>query len=114
MSKNKYVKFRVSEDELDNLFTNAAINNLSLSEYIRLRMNLPLKKDYRLLLFHISRIGNNINQLAKAMNIAQKIAKLEKSQLQTALTRLLCIQAELEQLRIDFKAGELNNVNQGK
>lgn len=111
--KNKYVKFRVTEDELEELLNQAAISDLSLSEYVRVQMKLPSKRDYRLLLFHISRIGNNINQLAKAMNVAHKIAKLEQSQLQTALTRLLCIQAELEQLRIDFKNGDLD-AYQGK
>lgn len=111
MSKSKYVKFRVSEDELSMLSENATNLGLSLSEYIRVLMKLPTKRDYRRLLFNISRIGNNLNQLAKAMNIAHKISKLDKPQLQTALTRLLCIQAELENLRIDFKTGELNNAN---
>lgn len=112
MNIRKTIRFK--PEQYEELESKALELNMTTSEYIRLRLGFPSKRDYRLLLFHISRIGNNINQLAKAMNIAQKIAKLEKSQLQTALTRLLCIQAELEQLRIDFKAGELSNVNQGK
>lgn len=107
-AKNKYAKFRVSEEELAKLISDAAQSGLpSLSEYLRTKIDLPSKRDYRLLLFHISRIGNNINQLARTMNILHKKGKLDNSQLSNALTRLLCIQSELENIRIDFKNNEL-------
>lgn len=107
-SKSKYAKFRVSEEELAKLISDAAQSGLpSLSEYLRTKIDLPSKRDYRLLLFHISRIGNNINQLARTMNILHKKGKLDNSQLSTAFTRLLCIQSELENIRIDFKNNEL-------
>lgn len=107
-AKNKYAKFRVSEEELAKLISDAAQSGLpSLSEYLRTKIDLPSKRDYRLLLFHISRIGNNINQLARTMNILHKKGKLDNSQLSTAFTRLLCIQSELENIRIDFKNNDL-------
>lgn len=99
---------RFKPEQFQEIELKAAEMEMTPSEYIRLRLGFPSKRDYRMLLFHISRIGNNINQLAKAMNIARKISKLDDTQLNTALTRLLCIQAELESLRIDFKSGELD------
>lgn len=104
---------RFKPEQYQELESKAREMDMTTSEYIRFRLGFPSKRDYRMLLFQISRIGNNINQLAKVMNTANKMAKLDNSQLTTAITRLLCIQAELENLRIDFKKGEFD-VNTSK
>lgn len=106
MTIKKSIKF--TDDQYEILEKEALELDLSFSEYIRYKLGFPLKRDYREFLFHMARIGNNVNQLAKAMNVARKIAKIDNTAFKTALFRLLAIQAELENLRIDFKAGELN------
>lgn len=113
MTKNKYIKFRVTEDEFTSLMNEAKLNDMSLSDTVRYKLTLPIKRDRQQLIFHVARIGNNVNQLARAMNTALKIQKLTRAEMQTALTRLLCVQAELKNLRIDFWEGELGNVNKG-
>lgn len=105
------MKFRLSPEEHEQLIAESVEQDLSLSELVRYKMGFPLKRDYRQLLFHLSRIGNNANQLAKIMNVARKIKKIDNQQFKVAIFRLLAIQAELENLRIDFKKGELNDNN---
>lgn len=109
--KNKYVKFRLAEPEYFALATSAKNAEMSLSEFVRYRLGYPSKRDYRMLLFHISRIGNNLNQLAKSMNILCLSGSIPVNDLNRAFSRLLAIQAELENLRLEFKAGELKNAD---
>jgi hypothetical protein len=106
MTVKKSIKF--SDEQYSAIAINADKLNVNISEYIRYRLGVPLKRDYQQFLFHMSRIGNNINQLAKVMNVSRKIGKLDKQEFNIAITRLLAIQAELENLNFDFKAGEFN------
>lgn len=106
MTVKKSIRFNDEQYEL--IEAQAAAMNITVSEYIRHKLGAPLKRDYRQFLFHMARIGNNVNQLARAMNIARKIAKIDNHKFDIAITRLLAIEAELENLRIDFKKGELN------
>ncbi len=106
MSIKKSIKFSAEQYKL--MEQDALEMGLNMSEYVRYRMGFPLKRDYQQFLFHMCRIGNNVNQLAKAMNVARKIAKIDNNKFNIAISRLLAIQAELENLHLDFKAGELN------
>lgn len=86
----KQVKFNIKQNHHDFLSKKAIDKNLSLSEYIRQQLNIDLKDksivkksrakkhqqvlttDPRLL-YHLSSIGNNINQIAKKVNSSKDI-----------------------------------------
>ena len=71
MSKTEIVTFRLSPEEYDLLKTKTQNTELSQSDYIRKCLeNKPVVKVYqpRELLRQISRIGNNINQIARVAN----------------------------------------------
>jgi len=80
MTKDKRVTIRFTTDEYNKLNKNANDLNLTLSHYIRYKVlgnreKISSKCDKELL-YHINRIGNNLNQIAKHCNINKSIDKL--------------------------------------
>ncbi len=76
MKKTHSVTFRVEESEHDFIKFQADEIGMTVSEYIRKRMqDKPIVKVYqsRELLQQINAIGNNINQIAKYSNIIRGI-----------------------------------------
>ena len=73
--------FRVSRDEKEKLYANAEIYGVSPSEYLRAvavsgnAYDPKLGEDRQKLLEGISRIGNNINQIAKWANTNQSVSQ---------------------------------------
>lgn len=82
MSKNlKQIKVYFSEDDYQKIKDESASENISMAEYIRQKINLKIenpptpkkakmtyKKTNPDLLFLLSNIANNINQIAKKLN----------------------------------------------
>ena len=72
MSRNLWLKMRVSQDELERIQGTAKTAGMTVSDFIRHRV-----LDYRLrshgyereVIQHLARIGANLNQLARWANI---------------------------------------------
>ena len=68
----KFLKVGMSEDLYSNLQTNANSLDITLSKYCRevLKNGYIVKSnnDYSLILYHLNKIGNNINQIARFAN----------------------------------------------
>lgn len=80
MAKDKRVTIRFTEDEYKLLKQKADDLDITLSNYIRKkalgnREKVTTKCDKELL-YHINRISNNLNQVAKRCNINKTIDKL--------------------------------------
>ena len=73
--------FRISRDEKEKLYANAEIYGVSPSEYLRAvavsgnAYDPKLGEDRQKLLEGISRIGNNINQIARWANANQYVSQ---------------------------------------
>lgn len=85
MSKYKQVKINLTEEDHLELSEKAKDKNMTLAQYIRTELDVDLKEKPRTrvkktdskdsykkedpeLLYHLAKIGNNINQIAKAFN----------------------------------------------
>lgn len=69
--RNKQLNIRLTEEEYQKLMYNINKSKLSQSEYIRksiLRKDIIVIDGIKELLIEIKRIGNNLNQLTKAVN----------------------------------------------
>lgn len=68
----KFLKVGISEDLYNLLQSNANSLNITLSKYCReiLKNGYIVKSnnDYNLVLYHLNKIGNNINQIARYAN----------------------------------------------
>lgn len=84
MSKYKQVKVNLTPEHHQQLTDIALENNMTIAQYIRDNLNINLKEKPRIrkkrtdsaefnkadpqLIYHLSMIGNNINQIAKHLN----------------------------------------------
>ena len=89
MNKNKRVTIRLTQDEYKNFTKQADELAISLSEFIRLKLNninkIKIQKNknecYKRMLYEINRIGLNLNQIAKHCNSKKIVDKLVLEQL---------------------------------
>ena len=85
MNKNKRVTIRLTEDEYKNFTKQADELAISLSEFIRLKLNninkIKTSKCDKNLVYEINRIGLNLNQIAKYTNSRKIVDKLVLEQL---------------------------------
>lgn len=96
MAKDKRVTIRFSDDEYELLKQKADDFDITLSNYIRKKAlgnrERITNKCTKELLYHINRIGNNLNQIAKQCNINQSVDKLvlkELVEIERQLNKLL-------------------------
>lgn len=69
--KTERLNLRLSSDDKRNVAYHAKLMNISANEYIELcirRKRIVICEDFPDLIFHLSRIGNNINQIAAVAN----------------------------------------------
>ena len=88
----KQIKINIREDHHVSLYEKADAKNLTIAQYVREELNIDLKDKYirksarkkrkskisyvqvdPKLLYHLSCIGNNINQIAKNINTSNNI-----------------------------------------
>ncbi|PSM51436.1 putative mobilization protein MobC [Campylobacter blaseri] len=65
------ISIRLNDDEMDSLMLKANLSGFSISSYIRyiiLHSKPPIHKFDKAMIIELSRIGNNINQIAKYIN----------------------------------------------
>ncbi len=92
-SRNIQLKFWVDENENRKILEKASISKMKITRYLR---NAALKKEiiiYDLtsifeLSAQISRIGNNVNQIAKKLNQGGRISSSELSYLYSSLENI--------------------------
>ncbi|MGI6579109.1 MAG: plasmid mobilization protein [Saccharofermentanales bacterium] len=78
--RNIDIKFRLTEQELEELDNKVALSGLNREAYIRKVLAGAELKEVPSLEYHqfkreLSRIGNNLNQIARIANISQRINK---------------------------------------
>lgn len=108
VARAKFVKIRTTDDERDAWQKLAEDAGLSLADLIRQRLDQPvlqLPKSEKIqrftieadphLILQLSRVGNNLNQLARAVNKAG----LEPQDITTVLTFLSKISADITAIR---------------
>lgn len=79
MTRNIIIKFRVNENERDSIATQALEVGMTVSDFIRLRtLNSRLRKSsaHRDKIRELARIGANINQIARWVNVNKKHAEV--------------------------------------
>lgn len=85
MNKNSYFSFRVSEEEKKKIDKKIEKSKLRKSDFLRktvLEKEIIQVEGFKELAIELSRLGNNINQIAKAINLGkleevEEIKKLE-------------------------------------
>lgn len=92
MAKNIRKTLRFSEEEFDKIQLELDKSNISFSDFarsaiLRKKIKLPIEKE---LIYQISKIGNNLNQIARAVNGKEKIS---------VLTELVEIEKALKDLK---------------
>lgn len=92
MPKNIRKTLRFSRDEFATIQKNLELANINFSDFARSailkkKIKLPIEKE---LIYEINKIGNNLNQIAKAVNQKEKIS---------VLTQLIKIEKALKELR---------------
>jgi len=85
MSKVKYGKIRLTEAENKVLQDEAYALGITFSDLIRNKLGYPSKKQFQKYIFEMHKTGNNINQIAKALNTMLKIGKVDKSRVDVGL-----------------------------
>jgi len=101
--KDKQINIRMNEDILNTLIVKASAVNMNRSEYIiKAILDSDIKvdnsKDISMLLGSINKIGNNINQIAKSLNIANSSNKLDDINYNNILDNLTIIEYKLKDI----------------
>lgn len=91
MSKDIRKTIRFSEDEFQQIQQKLDLAEISFSDFARAsilkkKIKLPIERE---LVFELSRIGNNLNQIARACNQGER---------KSILTQLVAIEQELKRL----------------
>ena len=92
MAKDIRKTLRFSKQEFDKIQLELEKSNISFSDFARSailkkKIKLPIEKE---LIYQISKIGNNLNQIARAVNSKDRVA---------VLTELVEIEKQLKALR---------------
>ena len=105
--KDKQINIRMNEDILNTLIVKANAVNMNRSEYIiKCILDSDIKadnsKDISTLLGSINKIGNNINQIARNLNIANNSNKLDDINYNNILDKLTIIEYQLKNILKDI------------
>ncbi len=104
--KNKMLRIRLTDDEYNLLKEKADKAGKTMSEFVRdyiTRGKVNSKcKDLPSLILHLSKIGNNINQIARNLNIAKKEGYLAEQDYDLLLDELMQINNNLKAILNDY------------
>ena len=106
--KNKILTVRLSDELYNELTFKAKSLGISNSDYLRQSIkNKEIKhsnkKDISLLLGAVNKIGNNLNQIAYNLNIANKKNELNDYEYDNLLATLLLINENLKAIINEYK-----------
>lgn len=102
--KNYSVKVRMTEELFTELVIKSKSLNMTNSEYLRNTIcNTELnyktnEKDFGYLIGAINKIGNNINQIARNLNIARNEQSLNQADYEDLMNQLIIINSEIKSL----------------
>jgi len=105
--KTRMLRIRLSDTEYDLLKEKSEKTNKTMSDFIRDfitkgKVTKCRKENLSSLILHLSLIGNNINQIAKNLNIANKQGNLSEQDYDLLLDELMQINLNLKALLDDY------------
>jgi len=104
--KNKMLRIRLTDDEYNLLKEKADKAGKTMSEFVRdyiTKGKVNSKcKDLPSLILHLNKIGNNINQIARNLNIAKKEGYLAEQDYDLLLDELMQINNNLKAILNDY------------
>ena len=104
--KTKMLRIRLTDDEYNLLKEKADKVGKTMSEFVRdyiTKGKVNSKcKDLPSLILHLSKIGNNINQISKNLNIAKKEGYLAEQDYDLLLDELMQINNNLKAILDDY------------
>jgi len=100
---NKTVIVRLTEEDYDKFLSNVMLSGYTRSEFLRNailgnKTKIVAKNDATNLLYHLNKIGNNINQLAYRANLDNLENKISEETYRSILKSLSIIQNKLNSL----------------
>ena len=101
--KDKIITIRLSDELYNMLQIKAIASNMNTSDYIRTSINesdikVDNRKDIGKLIGSINKVGNNINQIAHNLNIANNSNKLDDINYNNILDKLTIIEYQLKEV----------------
>ena len=101
--KDKTITIRLSDELYNMLQIKASASNMNTSDYIRTSINdsdikVDNRKDIGKLIGSINKVGNNINQIAHNLNIANNSNKLDDINYNNILDKLTIIEHQLKEV----------------
>ena len=105
--KDKRIEIRVTQELYNTLQVKSKAAGMSISKYVRnaiLESDIKVdnSKDIATLIGSINKIGNNLNQIAHNLNIANNSNKLDDIKYDQLLDELLVIKYYLNELSNEF------------
>ncbi|QKG28741.1 MobC family plasmid mobilization relaxosome protein [Campylobacter sp. RM16187] len=97
-NRTNRITIRLNDSEINDLELKAGLSGIGISAYIRhiiLHSKPPIHKFDRTMINQLSRLGNNLNQIAKHVNISKTIDRM-------VLKQMLDVKKKLDNL-IDKK-----------
>jgi hypothetical protein len=105
MSKSKQIKINLKEEDYSRIKEEANLSNLTMAAFIRKSTgskNLVNKKehspDFKLLIYQVNKIGNNINQITKVIHADKMANKKMLDYLEIVQKQLALLIQKAEQL----------------
>ncbi|MFL1707444.1 plasmid mobilization protein [Campylobacter sp. MOP7] len=83
-SRINKISLRLTDNEMNLLETNASLCGLNKSAFVRdvlLKAKPPIHKFDKAMVNQLSRVGNNLNQIAKHVNISRTIDRMVLKQI---------------------------------
>lgn len=96
--KSKIFTIRFNQLQFAQLALEAQNSNINLGELIRYKMGLIKKSEMDRALFLLHKTSNNINQIAKGINIANLAKKVNDFTYTQTLARLAIVQTEFKNI----------------
>ena len=101
--KDKTITIRLSDELYNMLQIKTSASNMNTSDYIRTSINdsdikVDNRKDIGKLIGSINKVGNNINQIAHNLNIANNSNKLDDINYNNILDKLTIIEYQLKEV----------------
>lgn len=109
--KKREIKFRLSEELYQILLQKSEASNKNVSAFLRdniiekkAEVSNPINtKDLAKLLGSANKIGNNLNQIAHTLNIANNANKLDDVKYESILDQLIILEYGLNNLLKEYK-----------
>ena len=113
--KNFRIDIRVTEAEKAEIAYQAALNNMSISEFILKcvrRKRIVVCENFPELLFQLSHLGNNLNQIAAVANTNKYISERQLSEVKNILSECYQKMSEFVSFVCEPKGKNENTANQ--